>query len=84
MRLLGRSIRSWQNNIKIEVRSIAFENVYWIKSAYDMFGVVAAVNTIMYLRVQLKEGNSTIGRTTIRSAVFMDEYAIQYFILSSS
>jgi hypothetical protein len=49
-----------------------------------MFGVVAGVNTIMHLCVQLKEGNSTIGRTTIRSAVFMDEYAIQYFILSSS
>jgi hypothetical protein len=46
---------SWENNIKMDLREIGWEGVYWMHLAQDQWQ--ALVNTVMHLWVLLKGGN---------------------------
>jgi hypothetical protein len=50
-RPLGRPIRSWVDNIKIDVREVGWDGVDWIDLAQDRDRWRAVVNTVMNLRV---------------------------------
>jgi hypothetical protein len=50
-RPVGRPRRRWEDNIRIHVREIAREGVYWIRVVQDRDQWRAFVNTVMYLRV---------------------------------
>jgi hypothetical protein len=50
-RPLGRPRRRWEDNIKMDLREIGFEDVDWIHWAHDRDRWRALVNTVMNLRV---------------------------------
>jgi hypothetical protein len=50
-RPLGRPRRRWEDNIKMDLREIGFEDVVWIHLAQDRDRRRAHVNTVMNLRV---------------------------------
>jgi hypothetical protein len=50
-RLLGRTIRSWEENIKIDLREIECGGMDWINLAQDRDQWRVLVNTVMNLRV---------------------------------
>jgi hypothetical protein len=50
-RPLGRPRRRWEDNIKVDLREIAFGDVDWIHWAQDRDKWRALVNTVMNLRV---------------------------------
>jgi hypothetical protein len=49
-RPLGRPRRRWEDNIKMDLREIGFEDVNWIHLAQDRDRWRALVNTVMILR----------------------------------
>jgi len=51
-RLLGRPMRRWENNIKMDLRETGIEGANWIQLAQDRGRWRAFVNTAMKLRVQ--------------------------------
>jgi hypothetical protein len=51
MRPLGRSKRTWEDNIKIDLREIGWDGMGWIDLAQDRDQWRALVNTAMKLRV---------------------------------
>jgi hypothetical protein len=50
-RPLGRPRRRWVDNIKIDLREIGWDGMYWIDLAQDKEKWRALVNTAMNLRV---------------------------------
>jgi hypothetical protein len=50
-RPLGRPRRRWEENTKMDLGEIGFEDVYWIHLAQDRDRWRALVNTVMNLRV---------------------------------
>jgi hypothetical protein len=50
-RLLGKPMRRWEDNIKMDLREIGFGDVDWIHWAQDRDRWWALVNTVMNLRV---------------------------------
>jgi hypothetical protein len=50
-RPLGRPRRRWEDNIKMDLREIMFEDVDWIHWAQDRDRWWALVNTVTNLRV---------------------------------
>jgi hypothetical protein len=50
-RPLGRPRRKWEDNIKMDLREIGFEDVDWIRLAHDRDRWRALVSTVMNLRV---------------------------------
>jgi hypothetical protein len=50
-RQLGRSRRRWEDNIKMDLREIGLEDVYWIHLAQNRLQWRTLVNTAMNLRV---------------------------------
>jgi hypothetical protein len=50
-RPLGRPRRRWEDNIKMDLREIGFEDVDWIILARDRDRWRALVNTVMNLRL---------------------------------
>jgi hypothetical protein len=54
-KLLGRSGRRWQNNIKIEFKEICWDGADWIYLARDMDRWRGPVNMVMKLRVHKRE-----------------------------
>jgi hypothetical protein len=56
-RPLGRPRRTWEDNIKMDLREIGFGDVDWIHLAEDRDRWRALVNTVMNLRVPLNAGN---------------------------
>jgi hypothetical protein len=48
---LGRPIRRWDNNIKMDIREIVLEGVDWIHLAENRDWCLAFVNTIMNIRI---------------------------------
>jgi hypothetical protein len=57
-RPLGRPRRRWENNIKMDLREIGFEDADWIHWAQDRDRWRALVNTVINLRVPLNAGIS--------------------------
>jgi hypothetical protein len=49
--------RSWEDNIRMDLREIGWEGVDWIHLAQDRDQWLAVVNTVMNLRVPYKVGN---------------------------
>jgi hypothetical protein len=56
-RSYGRPRRSWEYNIRRDLREIEWEGVDWIHLAQDRDQWWAPVNTVMNFRVPLKAGN---------------------------
>jgi hypothetical protein len=52
--LLGRRKRRWEDNIRMDLREIVWEGVYWMHLAQDMDKWRAVMNTVMNLRVLIK------------------------------
>jgi hypothetical protein len=50
-RPLGRKRRRWVDNIKMDLREIGYDGMYWIDIAQDRDQLRALFNTVMYLRV---------------------------------
>jgi hypothetical protein len=50
-RPLGRPRRRWVDNIKMDLREIGWDGMYWIDLAQDRDQWTALVNTVMNLRV---------------------------------
>jgi hypothetical protein len=50
-RLLGRSVRKWMANIKMDLGEIGWDGMDWIDLAQDRNQWRALVNTVMNLRV---------------------------------
>jgi hypothetical protein len=50
-RPLGRPRRRWVDNIKMDLRGIGWDGIYWIELAQDRDQWRALVNTVMNLRV---------------------------------
>jgi hypothetical protein len=50
-RLLGRSRRRWEDNIKMDLREIGIDGVNWIQLVQDRVQWWICVNTVMNLRV---------------------------------
>jgi hypothetical protein len=50
-RPLGKPIRRWVNNIKIDIREIGWGGMYWIDLAQDRDRWRTLVNTVMNLQV---------------------------------
>jgi hypothetical protein len=50
-RLLGRTRRRWEDNIKVDLWRIGFQGVDWTRLAQDRYRRRALVNTVMNLRV---------------------------------
>jgi hypothetical protein len=50
-RLLGRSRRSWEDNIKLDLWEIGIDEANWIQLAQDRVQWPDLVNTVMNLRV---------------------------------
>jgi hypothetical protein len=50
-RLLGRPMRRWDDNIKMDLREIRIDGVNWIRLGQDRVQWRAFVNTVMNLRV---------------------------------
>jgi hypothetical protein len=50
-RPLGRPRRTWDNNIKMDLREIGIDEANWIQLAQDRIQWRACVNTVMNLRV---------------------------------
>jgi hypothetical protein len=48
---LGRPKRMWVDNIKMDLREIGYDCMYWIDLAQHRDQWRALVNTVMYLRV---------------------------------
>jgi hypothetical protein len=46
-RPLGRCSRRWEDNIKLDIKYIRFEDVDWINFAQDMGHLRALVNTLL-------------------------------------
>jgi hypothetical protein len=51
-RSLGRLIRRWGDNIKMDLRKIGWDNIAWIDMVQDRDQWRALVNTVMNFRVQ--------------------------------
>jgi hypothetical protein len=49
-RLLGRSRRMWDDNIKVGLREIGCVDMAWIRLAQDWVQLEAPVNTVMNIR----------------------------------
>jgi len=56
-RSLGRPKRTWEDNIRMDLREIGYEGVEWINLAQDRDQRRDRVNPLMNLRVPQKEGN---------------------------
>jgi hypothetical protein len=56
-RSLGRPNRTWEDNIRMDLREIGYEGVEWINLAQDRDQRRDRVNPLMNLRVPQKEGN---------------------------
>jgi hypothetical protein len=50
-RAIGRQRHKWEDNIKIYLKEIGFEDVDWIHLAHDKVQSRALVNTVMNLPV---------------------------------
>jgi hypothetical protein len=50
-RPLGRPRRTWEDNIKLDLREIGIDGAKWIQPAQDMVQWRACVNTVMNFRV---------------------------------
>jgi hypothetical protein len=50
-RPLGRPRRRWMDNIRMDLREISWDSVYWIDVARDRDQWRALVNTILNLRI---------------------------------
>jgi hypothetical protein len=50
-RQLGRQRRMWVDNVKIDLREIGWDGMYWNDLAEDRDQWRVLVNTVMYLRV---------------------------------
>jgi hypothetical protein len=50
-RSLGKTRRRWEDNIRMDLREIGWECVYWIQLAQDRDQWQAVVKTVMYFRV---------------------------------
>jgi hypothetical protein len=50
-RPLGRHIRRWEDNIKMDLREIEMDGANWIHLAQDRVQWRACVNTVIMLRV---------------------------------
>jgi len=53
-RPLGRPRRTWEDNIRMDLREIGIERANWIRLAQDRVPWQAFVNTVMNLRVPLE------------------------------
>jgi hypothetical protein len=51
MRLLGKPIRRWEDNIRMDLREIGWGGMDWIDLAQDRDQWRALVNTVMNLRI---------------------------------
>jgi hypothetical protein len=56
-RPLGKSGRRWVDNIRMDLRKIAWEDMHWINLAQDSNPWQALVNIVMKLQVPQKPGN---------------------------
>jgi hypothetical protein len=54
-RPLGRPRRRWEDNIKTDLREIGIDGANWIRLAQDRVEWRAFVNTVMNLRVHVKQ-----------------------------
>jgi len=50
-KLLGRPRLRWEDNIKVDVQEVGFEDMAWINVAQDRDRWRAVVNAVMNLRV---------------------------------
>jgi hypothetical protein len=50
-RPLGKPIRRWMDNIKIDLRNIGWDGMEWIELAQDRYQWGALVNMVMKFRV---------------------------------
>ena len=50
-RPLGRTRRTWENNIKMDLQEVGFRNMDWIEVAQNRDTWRALVNAVMNLRV---------------------------------
>jgi hypothetical protein len=62
-RPLGRPRRRWMNNIKMNLREIGWNGMYWIDLAEDRDQWRALVNAVMNLRVPKNAGKFLSGCT---------------------
>jgi hypothetical protein len=62
-RPLGRPRRRWVDNIKIDLREIRWNGMYWIDLAQDRDKWRAVVNTVMNLRDPYNAGKFLSGCT---------------------
>jgi hypothetical protein len=53
----GRRMHRWEDNIRMDVREIGWEDVDWIHLSQDRDQWRALVNTVMNLRVPIKTAN---------------------------
>jgi hypothetical protein len=56
-RLLGRSRRRWEDNIKIDLQEMGFVDMDWIELAQERDRWPALVTAVMNLRVPYYVGN---------------------------
>jgi hypothetical protein len=78
---LGRPRRRWVDNIKIDLREIGHDGMYWIDLAQDMYKWRTLVNTVMNRRVPKNAREFVSGSTIgifLRRAQLRKELIIQY------
>jgi hypothetical protein len=68
-RQLGRPGRTWEDNIKTDLREIVYGGVDWIHLAQDSDRWRALVNTVMWVIYCLTERTISFSRTTLLHGV---------------
>ena len=56
-RPLGRPLRRWEDNIKMDIKEVGYGSMDWIDLAEDRHRWGALVNAVMNLRVPQNVGN---------------------------
>jgi hypothetical protein len=60
----------WENNIKMNLKEIGWEDVHWVHLAQDRAQWHALVNTVMQLHFRLNTGISWVAEQLLVSVVF--------------